>query len=108
MKCGRWTYWFIHETQTCSDLAEGNFGHAVFCIEGTNPVAVVTDLDDGLVLPQVPYNCFPTGVDRGQDVLNLPVPGHNANVFSRLKEEKKIVKTWLWGKQIPDILMTIL
>lgn len=86
-----------HETQTCknicSDLAEGNFGLglAVFCIKATNPVAVVTDLDDGLILSQVPHDCFPARVGRGQDVLNLPVPGHNADVFSRLKEETTAV-----------------
>ena len=57
----------------------------------TNPVAVVTDLDDGLVLSQVPHHCFPTGVGWGQDVLNLPVPGHYTDVFSRLKEEMEAV-----------------
>lgn len=56
---------------------------------------MVADLDNGLVLPQVPYNCFPTGIDRGQDVLNLPVPGNNANVFSRLKEQKSVTVTKL-------------
>lgn len=60
---------------------------------------MVTDLDNGLVLPQVPYNCFPTGIDRGQDVLNLPVPGNNANVFSRLKEQKRVtVRNLALGK----------
>lgn len=40
----------------------------------TNPVAVITDLDDGLILSQIPDYRFPAGVGRGQDVLNLPVP----------------------------------
>lgn len=63
----------------------------VSSFQATNPVAVVTDLDDGLILSQVPHNCFPTGVGRGQDVLNLPVPGHDTDVFSRLKEETEAV-----------------
>lgn len=74
------------------------FDLLVFCIKATikkkkatNPVAVVTDLDDGLVLSQIPHDCFPTGVSRGQDMLNLPVPRHNTDVFSRLKEETKAV-----------------
>lgn len=50
---------------------------------------MVTDLDNGLVLSQVPHNCFPTGIGRGQDVLNLPVPGHDTDIFSRLKEKTK-------------------
>lgn len=64
---------------------------AVYCIKATDPVAVVTDFDDGLVLSQVPHDCFPTGVGRGQDVLDLPVPGHDADVFSRLEQETKAV-----------------
>lgn len=52
---------------------------------------MVTDLDDGLVLPQVPYNCFSTGVGRGQNVLNLPVPGHHTDVFNRLREEAEFI-----------------
>lgn len=50
---------------------------------------MVTDLDDGFILPQVPHNCFPAGGGRGQDVLDLSVPGHNTDVFSRLREERK-------------------
>lgn len=64
---------------------------AKLCIKPTNPVAVIADLDDGLVLPQVPHHCFPAGVGRGQDVLHLPVPGHHADVFSRLRKEAKLV-----------------
>lgn len=52
---------------------------------------MVTDLDDGLILPQVPHNRFPTRVGRGQDVLNLPVPGHHTDVFNRLREEAKLI-----------------
>lgn len=52
---------------------------------------MVADLDDGFVLSQVPHNCFPAGVGRGQDVLNLPVPGHDTDVFSRLKGETEAV-----------------
>lgn len=68
---------------------ELTLGLAVFRVKATNPVAVVADLDNRLVLSQVPHNCFPAGVGRGQDVLNLSVPGHDADVFSRLKEETK-------------------
>lgn len=71
-------------------LAEDHLGLNVIC-KATHPVAVVTDLDDGLILSQIPHNCFPTGAGRGQDVLNLPVPGHNTDVFSRLKNETKAV-----------------
>lgn len=75
-------------------MAKGN-SQAEFCIKVTNPVTVVADLDDGLILSQVPHNCFPTGAGRGQDVLNLSVPGHNTDVLSRLKEmtNASIVKT---------------
>lgn len=58
-------------------------------ITTTDPVAVITDLYDGLILSQVPHHCFPTGGGRSQDVLNLPVPRHNADVFSRLKHRKQ-------------------
>ena len=84
-------YRLICETQRCSNLEVGKSRLAVFCIKATYPVAVVTDLDDGFVLSQVPHNCFPTGAGRGQDVLNLPVPGHDTDVFSRLKAETKAV-----------------
>lgn len=71
-----------------SELEEGNSGaeFAVLCIKETNPVAVVADLNDGLIFSQVPHNCLPTRTGRGQDVLNLSVPGHNADVLGRLKE----------------------
>lgn len=89
-------------------LQKNNFALAVFFIKATDPVAVITDLDDWLVLSQIPHDCFPAGVGRGQDVLNLPVPGHNADVFSRLKDETKAVtvKTNLTVSQT-DIQMII-
>lgn len=67
---------------------------------------MVTDLDDGLVLPQVPDDGFATRVGRGQDVLNLPVPGHNADVFGRLKEETDKVSLCICAKQISGALIT--
>lgn len=75
---------------------------APFVFKATNPVAVVTDLDDGFVLSQVPHNCFPTGVGRGQDVLNLAIPRHDADVFSRLKGQAEAVvrKTRFLTKQL--------
>lgn len=56
---------------------------------------MVADLDNGFVLPQVPDNRFATWADRGQDVLDLPVPGDGADVFSGLKEQKMVIATGL-------------
>lgn len=47
-------------------------------------VAVVTDFDDGLVLPQIPDDGFPAGVCGCQYVLHLTVPRHHAHVLRRL------------------------
>lgn len=47
----------------------------------THPVAVITDFDDGFILPEIPHNCLTTGVSRRQNVLNLPVPGECLDVF---------------------------
>lgn len=68
---------------------------------------MVADLNNGLVLPQIPHDRFPAGVDRGQDVLDLPVPGDGANVFSRLKKNWKIVMATVFGegKPIPNIIV---
>lgn len=54
-----------------------------------DPVAVVADLDDGLVLPQVPHDRLPAGVGGGQDVLHLSVPGHDADVLSGLGGDRR-------------------
>lgn len=50
----------------------------------THSVAVVTDFDDRLILPEVPNHGLATWVSRGQDMLHLPIPGHNTDVFMRL------------------------
>lgn len=71
----------------CQNRTEAEWESATF-IWDTNPVAVVADLNNGLVLPQVPHNSFAAWVDRGQDVLDLSVPGDGAYVFSRLKKKK--------------------
>lgn len=47
----------------------------------THPAAVVTDFDDGLVLPEIPHNGLATGVSRRQNVLDLAVPRQCFNVF---------------------------
>lgn len=53
---------------------------------------MITDLYNGLILSEIPHNCFPTGVGRGKDVLNLSVPRHNTDVFSRLKQKREAVR----------------
>jgi len=50
----------------------------------THSVAVVTDFDDRLILPEVPNHSLAAGVSGGQDVLHLPIPGHHPDVFMRL------------------------
>lgn len=52
--------------------------------ELTHPVVVVTDFDDGLILPEVPHGGSATGAGRRQDVLDLPVPGDAADVLEGL------------------------
>lgn len=47
----------------------------------THPAAVVTDFDDGLILPEIPHNCLAAGVSRRQNVLDLAVPRQCFNVF---------------------------
>lgn len=45
------------------------------------PMAMVTDFDDRLILPEIPHNCCATGVSRRQNVLDLPVPRQCPDVF---------------------------
>lgn len=52
--------------------------------ERTHPVVVVTDFDDGLVLPEIPHGGSAAGAGRSQDVLDLPVPCNAADVLQRL------------------------
>lgn len=52
--------------------------------EPTHPVTVVTDFDDGFVLPEIPHGSSATRAGRCQDVLDLPVPGNAADVLKRL------------------------
>jgi len=52
--------------------------------ELTHPVIVVTDFDDGFVLPEIPHSSSATRTGRRQDVLDLPVPRHAADVLERL------------------------
>lgn len=47
----------------------------------TYPVAVITDFDDRLIFPEIPHDCLATGVSRGQNVLDLPVPRECLDVF---------------------------
>lgn len=52
--------------------------------ELTDPVAVVADFDDEVILPQVPDGRPPAGTGRSKNVLHLAVPCHTANVLQRL------------------------
>lgn len=58
-------------------------GEQAYVLGPTHPAAVLTDFDDGLILPEIPHNCLATGVSRRQDVLDLAVPGKGFNVFWR-------------------------
>lgn len=80
---------------TCALVLQQNWDWSAPFIQVTNPVAVVADLNNWLVLSQVPHNRFPAWVDRGQDVLDLPVPGDGADVFSRLIKRKIVISTGL-------------
>lgn len=55
----------------------------------TNPVAVVADFNDQVVLSQIPDRSFSAGAGRGQDVLHLFVPRNTADVLQGLEETPK-------------------
>lgn len=57
--------------------------------EETYPVAVVADFNDEVVLAEVPHRRSPAGVGRGQDVLDLSVPRHKADVLHGLMDENQ-------------------
>lgn len=61
--------------------------------ERTHPVVVVTDFDDGLVLPEIPHGGSAAGAGRSQDVLDLPVPCNAADVLQRLPHTQQPVTT---------------
>lgn len=52
----------------------------------TYSVAVVADFDDEVVLPEVPHRRSAARAGRRQDVLDLPVPRHAADVLQRLQD----------------------
>lgn len=52
--------------------------------ELTHPVIVVTDFDDGLVLPEIPHGSSAARAGGREDVLDLPVPCDAADVLKRL------------------------
>ena len=52
--------------------------------ELTHPVIVVTDFDNGFVLPEIPHGSSATRAGGRQDVLDLPVPCDAADVLKRL------------------------
>lgn len=54
---------------------------------------MVGDLDDGLVLPEVPDGGSAAGAGGGQDVLDLPVPCNAADVLQRLPHTQQPVTT---------------
>lgn len=56
--------------------------------ELTHPVVVVTDFDDGFVLPEIPHSSSSAGAGRGQDVLHLSVPCNTADVLKRLSHKQ--------------------
>lgn len=52
--------------------------------ELTHPVIVVTDFDDGFILPEIPHSSSAARAGRCQDMLDLPVPCNAADVLKRL------------------------
>lgn len=72
-----------HETHGENQEVESERG------EDTYPVAVVADFNDEVILTQVPDWRSPTGVGWGQDVLDLSVPGHEADVLHGLSDKSQ-------------------
>lgn len=67
---------------TCSHMPRGTPQAPMQ--ELTHPVIVVTDFDDGFVLPEIPHSSSAARAGRCQDVLDLPVPCDTADVLERL------------------------
>lgn len=62
----------------------------------TNPVAVIADFDNQVVLSEIPDWGFSTGAGWGQDVLNLFVPCNTADVLWGLKQQRQLTTENLW------------
>lgn len=52
--------------------------------ESTHPVIVVTDFDNGFILPEIPHGSSAAWAGGCQNVLDLPVPGDAADVLKWL------------------------